>query len=75
MKKSLTKISNAELYYFKDGVKFVIDKNDKKTYPPNLSGNVSYLSGYVSGLSGNLDDFEITDEDREKGINIEYLVK
>ena len=33
-----------------------------------------YLRGDVSYLSGNVDDCEITDEDRAKGININTLI-
>ena len=54
MKKNLTKINN-ELYYFKDNIKIVIDRNDRKTYPPNLTGNISpNLTGNISNLTGNI---------------------
>jgi len=39
-----------------------------------LYGNVSGLSGDVSGLSGNLDACEITNEEREKGVDIKDLI-
>jgi len=39
-----------------------------------LSGDVSGLSGNVSGLSGNLDACEITNEEREKGVDIKDLI-
>ena len=39
-----------------------------------LSGEVSGLSGEVSRLSGNLDACEITNEDREKGVDIKELI-
>ena len=68
MKKALTKVSN-ELYYYDKNIKRKEGKND------NLSGNCSGLSGDCTGLSGNLTDCEITNEDRNKGINIEDLVK
>ena len=82
MKKNLTKINN-ELYYFKDNIKIVIDRNDRKTYPPNLTGNISpnltgnisNLTGDLSNIRGNLDDCEITEEERKKGIDINDLVK
>jgi hypothetical protein len=40
-----------------------------------LRGDCTGLSGDCSGLRGDLDDCEITEEDREKGINIKDLVK
>ena len=50
--------------------------------PPELSGNVSglrgnvsWLRGNVSGLSGNTDDCELTEEDRESGLDISDLVE
>jgi hypothetical protein len=46
-----------------------------------ISGNVSYLRGDVTGISGNvsnlrgdLDDCEISNEEREIGVNIQDLV-
>jgi hypothetical protein len=41
----------------------------------NLRGDVSGLSGDVSGLGGDVDDAEISDRDREKGINISDLIE
>ena len=48
----------------------------------NLSGNVSYLRGDVSGLRGNCTNFEgdidecgLTDEEREKGVDINDLTE
>ena len=40
-----------------------------------LSGNCSGLYGDCTGLRGDLDDCEITDEDREKGVDIKELIK
>ena len=81
MKKSL--IKNQTLYFYRKEIKYIVNRNDKSTYPIELSGNISSeLSGNISGLSGsatnisgNLDDCEITEEEREKGVDIEKLVK
>ena len=40
-----------------------------------IGGNVSNIRGNVSDIRGNIDDCEITEEDREKGINISELIK
>jgi len=40
-----------------------------------LTGNCSGLTGDCSDLRGNIDDCDLTDEDREKGINIRDLIK
>ena len=43
----------------------------------NLSGvrgDLSGVSGYLSGVRGNLDDCEITDADRERGVQIADLI-
>ncbi len=40
-----------------------------------LSGDVSGLSGDVSGLSGDVDDAGITEDERNKGIRVNDLVK
>ena len=60
MKQNLTKIDN-NVYYFKDGLR--------------VSGVHDRISGNVSGISGNLDDCEITAEERKEGININDLIK
>ena len=74
MKKALTKNQN-KLYYYKAGIEKIVDYKDKKTYPENISGNISKLSGNVTGIKGNLYDCEITDKDRKKGIDIQNLIK
>lgn len=53
MKKAL-KLENQELYFYKDGVKYIVNHKDKTTYPSGLLGNVTELSGDVSGLSGDV---------------------
>jgi hypothetical protein len=65
MKKLLQK--NTNLYHIKDGIRI-------EGVHENISGNVNDIRGDVSGISGNLDDCEITDEEREKGININDLI-
>ena len=40
----------------------------------NLSGNIDGLYGRISNLSGNIDNCEITDTERENGINIDDLI-
>lgn len=81
MRQAITKIAD-ELYYVSYG---------KRVYGPNpnmrgvvtglrgivtgLSGDCSGLSGDCSGLRGNLDDCELTDEDRENGIDLADLVE
>jgi len=54
MKKNLTRIKN-ELYFYKDGVKKIVDYNDKLTYPDNIKGDInSELRGDISELWGNI---------------------
>lgn len=60
MKKNLTKIEN-KIYHYKDGVR--------------MEGVHKDITGDVSGIIGNLDDCEITQEERAKGVDISELVK
>ena len=61
MKKALEKKVN-ELYFYKDGVKHIINLSDKSTYPENikveinseLRGDISGLRGDISGLRGDI---------------------
>jgi|SRR3990170_4765836 len=39
-----------------------------------LTGNISGVYGDATNISGDLDECKITEEEREKGINIEDLV-
>ena len=39
-----------------------------------LTGDVSYLRGNVSNLTGNVDDAEISEEDRKKGVDVSDLI-
>ena len=41
----------------------------------DLRGDVTDLRGTVSGLRGDVDECEITDEEREKGIDVNDLIK
>lgn len=58
MKKMLKK--NLGIYHFVNGVR--------------VDGPPSGVSGDLSGVRGNLDECEITEEDRKKGIRIEDLI-
>ena len=40
-----------------------------------IRGDVTGLSGDATGIRGNVDDCEITDEEREKGVDVKALVK
>ena len=60
MIKSLTRLVG-KVFYFKDSGK--------------VSGSHDKLWGNCSRLSGNLDDCEITDEERKQGIKIKELIK
>ena len=44
------------------------DKNEK------VEGAPSEITGDLSGITGDLSDCEITDEDREKGIDLDDLI-
>ena len=117
MKKALKK-KDKEIHYFLNGIKEIIDRNNKGTYPDDLygeiskylhgiindeissdlhgtlsehlcgiisniygtlsehlHGDISYVFGDCTGISGNLDECELTEEDRKKGVNIEDLIK
>lgn len=89
MKKALKKENKKELYFYEDGIKKIVDYKDKFTYPSRLYGNISGLYGDISsrlygnitgikGIAtnyiGNLDDCELTDEERKIGIDIKDLI-
>jgi len=88
MKKELTRTTN-NLYYYKGEVRvdgknpdmyrdctdLIGDCTDLSGDCSGLSGNCSGLYGDCTGLRGDLDDCEITDEDREKGVDIKELIK
>jgi len=58
MKKALKKISST-IYYYEDG--------------KCVDGVPVGISGDLSGISGDLDNCEITEEDRKRGITVEEL--
>ena len=54
MKKLLTK-KNKELYYYKNGERIIVDKNNKNTYPESITGDIdSRLQGNISELRGDI---------------------
>ncbi len=65
MKKALTRENNS---YFNKG-------DDIRGDLSGISGNLSCISGNLSNIYGDLDDCEISQEDRDEGIDIEDLVK
>jgi len=67
MKKNLTK-TTTDLYYMKDGVRV-------EGIHAELSGDVTRISGDVSGISGDVDACEITNEERERGVDIKDLIQ
>jgi len=87
-KKTLTK-KEYTLYHYKDSVKIEGvhsdisgNVNGIRGVVSNIRGDVndiwgdvSDISGNVTGIYGNLDDCEITDEERERGIDIRELIK
>ena len=40
----------------------------------SLSGNISGLSGDISGLSGNIYECDISDDERDAGIDVSELI-
>ena len=55
MKKALQKHDNREIYFYLNNEKKIIDRNDKSTYPVDISGNISSgLTGNITGLYGNI---------------------
>ena len=61
MKKNLIRNNKNEIWYYENGKKII--------------GIHDNIHGYVSEIEGNLDNCEITNEERSKGINIEDLIK
>ena len=83
MKKALKRIQASELYYYKDGEKIVIEKKYYDKLEIDLGdgvvnyirGDVSSINGDVSSISGDVDECAITEEERQKGIDIIDLVE
>ena len=87
MKKNLTK-KEYRIYYIKDGVRIKGVHSKISGYVSNISGDVSGIKGDVSSIRGDVSGIEgdvsgirvdlntcvITEEDRENGIDIEYLI-
>ena len=48
-------------------------KSLKKTVE-KPTGDLSFLRGDVTGLRGDVDDCDLTDSDRKKGVNVTDLV-
>ena|SRR3990167_9352547 len=49
MKKALKKIKEQEIFFYDNGIKKIIDRKDKSTYPRGLSGNINNgLFGKIS---------------------------
>jgi len=74
MKKALTRKEPAPLYYYKNGKRIDGRNPDMTGNCTGLRGDCSNLQGNCSGLRGDLDDCEIIDQDREKGIDIKDLM-
>ena len=66
MKKALSRVTT-KLYHYKGDIK--VDGTNSE-----MIGNCTGLYGNCSGLRGDLDECDITDEDRKKGIDIAELV-
>ena len=89
MKRALRTIGTPRLYHFVDGVRIAGapsglrgDVSDLRGDVSGLRGNVSDLRGDVSGLRGDVDglrgdvdECEITDEERENGVDVSTLVE
>ena len=81
MKKTLTRTPN-KTYYYEDserieGVPKDItgDLSGVRGNLSGISGDLTNVTGNLSGVRGDLDDCYITDEEREKGIDINELIK
>ena len=80
MKRGLFRKTN-ELYYFKDGRKVAGIHEYLWGYVAGIWGDVSGIwgevsgiKGDVSGIKGDVDDCDISQDDRDAGINISDLV-
>jgi len=68
MKKALKRAYNSGVFHSVDGKRIA-------GVPESISGNISSgLSGDISGLSGDFDDCEITEEERKNGVKINDLI-
>lgn len=60
MKKALKKTTARELYHFVDGV--------------HIDGAPASLRGDVSGLEGDVDECELSDDERAAGVDVNTLI-
>ena len=88
MKRALRTTNTTGLYHFVDGVRIAGAPSGLRGNVFGLWGNVSDLKGDVSGLRGDVSDLrgnvsdlwgdvgecEITDEERENGVDVSTLV-
>ena len=76
MKKALSKNKSDYWYFDKKGHQvFGVAPPDVWGNLTDVWGNLSNVWGDLSNVWGDLDDCEITAEDREKGIDINTLIK
>ena len=80
--KAVLSLVKTELYHYVNGKRVEGvpsglrgDVIDLRGNVSDLFGDVSGLFGDVSGLRGNVDEAEITDKEREKGVNVKDLIK
>ena len=74
MKRALKKTGN-ELYYLVDGKRVAGVAPGLSGDCSSLSGNCSSLRGNCTGLCGDLDVAGMTDDERNKRIKLEDLIK
>ena len=81
MKKALIS-ENSKLFHYEDDERREGPNEDMTGDCTYLRGDCTYLSGDCtsligdcSGLKGNLDECELTEEDRKNGVNIKNLIK
>ena len=53
----------------------VISSNLSGVISSRLYGDITGISGSATGCIGNLDDYELTDKERENGVDINDLTK
>jgi len=73
MKKALKRTAN-KCWHFVDGIKVDGAPLGLKGDVTGLSGNVTGLSGNVTGLRGDVDECDLSDEEREEGVDITTLI-
>ena len=81
MKKALTKNTKKKCWYFVEGEKIYGvhpilwgDVTDLSGDVTDLWGDVTGLRGNVTGLSGDVNYCEISDKEREEGVDVSVLV-